>query len=275
MAIVDVLAPVFGDAADEAALAATQTLDVFENAHVAVALTAPLPIPVVTDGLSATFVMSEIADSIRAETRKLRAQLAARRWDRNVEVRTVEGPALLAVQALTMAARHADLAVMSIGADRPEIVGDVFEALLMDSARPILVVPRAWRAKPALKRVFVAWNASRVAARALADAMPFLKRADLVIVGTVDAQPSLTGVGALPGADIAAHLARHGCTVEVRNIDGLGEDSGEAMLSAALAAGADLVVMGGYGHPRLQEALFGGATKTMLRKAPMPLLVSH
>ena len=145
----------------------------------------------------------------------------------------------------------------------------------MESGRPILAIPTTWTVRDDMKRVMIAWDGGREAARAIGDAAPFLDLADEVVVATIDAQPKARGVGPAPGADIAAHLARRGYSVEVKNFDDLGEETGDALLTAALAAGADLIVMGGYGHARLQQAIFGGVTKTLLEGSDIPLLLSH
>jgi nucleotide-binding universal stress UspA family protein len=151
----------------------------------------------------------------------------------------------------------------------------VFEGALFGSGRPVLMTPPDWNGETIGKRILVAWNGKRESARALADAMPFLESADHVILATIDAKPDVSGVGPAPGADIAAHLARHGVKVELRNLDGLGGDAADMLIAEARASDADLIVMGGYGRPRLSEYVFGGVTRTMAAKSPVPVLMSH
>ncbi len=81
--------------------------------------------------------------------------------------------------------------------------------------------------------------------------------------------------GPEPGADIARHLARHGAQVEVRRLSSGGKDVGRLLLSQAAAFRADLVVMGAYGHSYLSEWMFGGVTRTVLREAGLPVLMSR
>ncbi len=123
------------------------------------------------------------------------------------------------------------------------------------------------------KRIMVAWKSKREAARALADAAAFMQDAEHVAVVTVDAKPN--GDGAGPGRDICRHLARRGVEVELRNADGLGRSSEDALLEEARHIGADLIVMGGYGQSRLREFVFGGVTRALTRTSPVPLLLSH
>jgi nucleotide-binding universal stress UspA family protein len=126
-----------------------------------------------------------------------------------------------------------------------------------------------------VRRILVAWNAGREAVRAVADARALLVRAEAVEVLVVDPEGRRAGHGEEPGADIARHLARHGAQVEVRRLSSGGEDVGRVLLSQAAAFGADLVVMGAYGHSRLNEWIFGGVTRTILREAGLPVLMSR
>jgi nucleotide-binding universal stress UspA family protein len=126
-----------------------------------------------------------------------------------------------------------------------------------------------------VKTVMVCWDAGREATRALSDAMPFIAEAGRVVIVTADAKARFEGHGEMPGADIALHLARHGVNVEVRNADTLSRRTAQALLDEARAVDADLIVMGGYGHSRMTQFMFGGVTREMLSESPIPLLMSH
>jgi nucleotide-binding universal stress UspA family protein len=91
----------------------------------------------------------------------------------------------------------------------------------------------------------------------------------------VDPERRREGHGQEPGADIARHLARHGARVEVHRLSSGGEDVGRVLLSQAAAFRADLLVMGAYGHSYLNEWIFGGVTRTVLREADLPVLMSR
>jgi nucleotide-binding universal stress UspA family protein len=121
------------------------------------------------------------------------------------------------------------------------------------------------------KKILVAWNASREASRAVADAMPMLEAADSVEVFAVEPN----GMGDAPGADIAAHLARHGINATANKTTGLDIDVGDVLLNQAADSGADLIVMGGYGHSRMRELVLGGATRHILEHMTVPVLLSH
>ncbi len=118
-------------------------------------------------------------------------------------------------------------------------------------------------------KVLVAWDGSAPGDAALRAAVPLLKLASEVEVVTVGD----SGSDADP-AEAADYLARHGCRASARRIAGSG-DLSDQLLDALHASGADWGVMGSYGHSRLRETLFGGASKTLLAKAPIPLLIAH
>jgi nucleotide-binding universal stress UspA family protein len=144
----------------------------------------------------------------------------------------------------------------------------------LTSGRPVIVLPP--RAKVSqVRRVLVGWNAEREAVRAVADALPLLVRAEVVEVLVVDPESHRAAHGQEPGADIARYLARHGVHVEVRRLSSGSDDVGHLLLSHAADFGADLVVMGAYGHSHLNEWIFGGVTRTALREAGLPVLMSR
>jgi nucleotide-binding universal stress UspA family protein len=119
----------------------------------------------------------------------------------------------------------------------------------------------------------VCWDGRRTAARAIADAMPFLHRAETVEMVTVDDGRTAAGVAA--GIDMASHLRRHGLTVTEKKIVPGNVDVANTLLSHAADSGADFVVMGGYGRSRLREFLLGGATSGILRAMTVPTFMSH
>jgi nucleotide-binding universal stress UspA family protein len=148
----------------------------------------------------------------------------------------------------------------------------VIEAGLFDAGRPVLVVPYIQRTGIKLDRIMVCWDGSRSAARAVGDAMPFLKRAKAVEVVIVGDQVKSNEI---PGADIAHHLARHSVTVEVKEIIAADIDAANVLLSHASDSSANFMVMGGYGHSRLREFVLGGVTSSILATMTIPTLLSH
>jgi nucleotide-binding universal stress UspA family protein len=105
--------------------------------------------------------------------------------------------------------------------------------------------------------------------------VPLLAGAERVTVLTINAEATPDGHGEEPGADIALHLARHGLQVTVRRIAGAEISAGDMLLNEATDLGADLIVMGGYGHSRLRELVLGGATRTLLGQMTVPVLMAH
>lgn len=148
----------------------------------------------------------------------------------------------------------------------------IAESALFQSGRPVIMVPYIHRGGLKLDRVMVCWDGGRAAARAIGDAMPLLQRAKAVDVVMVLGEEGKHD--ALPGAEMGAHLARHGLAVEVKRIvaDGSVQDT---LLSYAADIGADFLVMGGYGHSRLREFILGGVTRSMLASMTVPCFMSH
>ena len=173
-------------------------------------------------------------------------------------------------------AYYADLVVIARPESASQTAGPpgLAESLVLSSGRPIIVFPPRGTASK-VRRILVAWNAKRESIRAVADALPLLAKAEAVEVLVVDHQRHPTGHGQEPGADIARHLARHGAQVEVRRLSSGGKDVGSLLLSQAAGFGADLLVMGAYGHSHLREWMFGGVTRTVLYEAGLPVLMSR
>jgi nucleotide-binding universal stress UspA family protein len=181
------------------------------------------------------------------------------------------------LEAMVLHARYADLIV--IGQLNPEwesgVEADFERALPIAVGKPVLMVPYAFERRPIGRRVLVAWNASREAARAVCDALPLLKRAGQVDVVAFEPGKSGAAHGEEPGADIALYLARHGVKVTVSRVDAPDLDVGNQLLSRAFDLSADLIVMGAWGHSRLRELVLGGVTRTLLESMTVPVLMAH
>ena len=175
-------------------------------------------------------------------------------------------------------ARYADLTILGQldpdGGDS-ELLRPRPEHVTLASGRPILVVPYAGHYETVGRRVVIGWNATREATRAVNDAMPLLIGADVVTVLTIDAREGSDGHGELPGADISLHLARHGVKATVERTVSAGISAGDVLLSRAADLGADLLVIGAYGHSHVRELLLGGATRSILQTMTLPVLMSH
>lgn len=172
-------------------------------------------------------------------------------------------------------ARYANITVVgqpAADAEEEFSGADLLHDLVLSSGRPVLVVPRAALAGSLGHRIAIAWNGSGEASRALADAMPLLRKADQVAILLAKSADSAHVL-----AMLVNHLKRNGVAAEARGIDASAydHDAGTALLAEADAFAADLLVMGAYGRSRIRELVLGGATRHILRHLPIPTLMSH
>jgi nucleotide-binding universal stress UspA family protein len=149
------------------------------------------------------------------------------------------------------------------------------ESIIFGSGRPTVVLPHTRKRTGlfTLDTVIVAWDFSRPATRAIADAMPILEKAKRVCVLTVTKEKSFDTRRS--GAELAKHLARHSVDVVLDEVDAKGRGIGDVFEAHVTYRNANLLVMGAYGHSRFREFILGGATKRMLAHPPVPLLLSH
>jgi nucleotide-binding universal stress UspA family protein len=180
-----------------------------------------------------------------------------------------------AYAGLCLQARYADLVVLGQAdpEDRDEggLLLDLPEHVVLHGGRPVLMVPRKGSFGGAGRHALVAWNGSLEAAKAISGALPLLRAAERVTLAVFG---QYANHGDEPGADMALYLARHDVRVEVVRKQ-QPEDAGHAILSLANDIGADLLVMGAYGHSRFREMMLGGATRTILATAALPVLMAH
>lgn len=152
---------------------------------------------------------------------------------------------------------------------------DVPERIVMESGRPVLMVPNSGRFKTIGRRVTIGWNSRREASRAVFDALPLLETADRVRILWVNPQKEKELAKDLPGAEIASTLARHGVKCEAATAVATDINVGDIVLSSLTDDGSDLLVMGAWGHSRMRELVFGGATRHILEHMTVPVLMSH
>jgi nucleotide-binding universal stress UspA family protein len=175
------------------------------------------------------------------------------------------------------AGRVADLVIVS-ATNPEEITGverDFVEQTVMALGRPVIVLPYKGKAAVSLNEVIIGWDGGREASRAAFDALPLLKKAAKVRVVRIDPQKDPSLRGSVAGADLAEALARHGVKAEAQGYPTDGQDEGQALMRCAEDSGAGLIVMGAYGHSRLAEFIFGGATRFVLNRLVCPVLMSH
>jgi nucleotide-binding universal stress UspA family protein len=222
----------------------------------------------------------EFSERMQAEADEARSlfEEIARRHGVSAEWRSAGG---LASASVAMHGRYVDLIV--VGQPDPDdpqspLFRPLPEEVALAVGRPVLVVPYAGSWADIGRRVLVGWDASREATRAVNDAMPLLVGAQSVTVLAIDPTPAADGGsahGAVPGADIGLHLARHGVRATIERTSSGGIGTGNVLLSRASDLEADLLVMGAYGHSRAREMLLGGATRTVLESMTLPVLMAH
>jgi nucleotide-binding universal stress UspA family protein len=189
----------------------------------------------------------------------------------------VDGRSPVIADEVIAAGRCADLVIVS-ATNPEEITGverDFVEQVVMAVGRPVIVLPFKGEAKLSLDEIVVGWDNGREAARAAFDALPLLQKAGKVRIVRVDPQKDPNLRGSVAGADLAEALARHGVKAETQGFPTDGMDEGQALMRCAEDNGAGLIVMGAYGHSRLTEFIFGGATRFVLTRMSRPVLMSH
>ncbi len=173
-------------------------------------------------------------------------------------------------------ARYSDLVILPKPYDKergPDLEV-ITEAALFEANIPVLVVSGTAVTPQPAKRIVLGWNASTEALNAVRAALPLLQMAEIVHVTVID--PSSTSpTRSDPGGLLAQYLARHGVRVEVNVLAKTLPRISDVLNRHAMDIGADLIVMGAYGHSRMREAIFGGATRDMLQDAELPVLMSH
>jgi len=222
-----------------------------------------------------SYVQSRATEIDRAKEVESEFRNALEREELQGEWRFVEGtPA----ETVGLHARYADLTIVgqvdpaNPGASTSRLIP---EQTLLSSGRPLVILPYAGQFQSIGRYVVVGWKLTREAARALADALPILERAEKVTVLTVNPDRGPDAETGIAAADIALHLARHGVRVEARTTIADDIETGDVLLNEVSDNGADLLVIGGYGHPRLREAMFGGVTRHILQSMTVPVLMAH
>lgn len=231
-------------------------------------------IPAISNALSSIIIdAAKMAQDAEALSRKRGAALVQKAVHEaeaaSVELVTREiraGQPFMGEAAVKIA-RSYDLVLLEIGWSEQGFI----EAVLFDTGRPLFLYPPG-SFGGRIGHVAIAWDGSRSAARAIADAKPFLEQASKVsLISVVDEKP----VDRESIDQLADNLTRSGLNVETYLIQSRGEPVGQVLQSKAFEAGADLLVMGGFGHSRLREFILGGATQAVLTNIIMPVLMSH
>jgi nucleotide-binding universal stress UspA family protein len=275
----DLMIPMTGSDGDTDALIVAVGLATRHGAHLSVLEMIDLPMPLAHPwGMMPDTVTAEVHDTLRERGRKNLADLKTRLSAEPIstEVRIVEA---LYAQASSMAARQAydaDLVIVAGAAgDTVESVVPhaYFVSLLLESGRPVLVIPPRCAVDPVPRRIVIAWRPTREASRAVHDALPLMKGAERVDVLTI--QTDAPEENDISAERLVRHLARHG--IESHRIERptLGQTVATALLQYTRESRADLLIAGGYGHSRLREWALGGVTRELLIASDLPVFFGH
>jgi nucleotide-binding universal stress UspA family protein len=273
----DIVVNLTGDAPQEFAADYAISLARLFDAHIAGIgfIYEPVIPGTVMGGIPTDLIEAQREENTRAaKVATDRFEAAASRAGLSVEVRLLDASVAGAADLFGRIARRFDLAV--VGQARPQEGASeelLIEGALFESGRPVVVVPHVQTQGVTLDRVLVCWDGSRPATRAIADALPFLRRAKAIDIVAVSGE---RGKGSeLVGTNMARHLARHGLKVELKRLSAGNVDVPAAITAHAVETGAAFMVMGGYGHSRLREFILGGVTRTVLTSSTIPVLMSH
>jgi nucleotide-binding universal stress UspA family protein len=230
------------------------------------------------DAMGAGAVIEAQRDAFEAQAARLKAAFEAATANATFtsDWRLLDPGFERAADVVVAAARAADLVVAAKAApsEQDEML-DATDELIVESGRPIVCLPCAGSAGADPRRILLAWNGRREAARAAFDALPLLKAAESVGVLWINPQDEYEDPGEIATADMCQALARHGVKCEAVTAISTSESVGAVLLRQAKERSADLLVMGAYGHSRFREFLFGGATRHVLRHLGLPVLMSR
>ena len=277
MSIKDILVHADGTAAFESRLHYALALAQSNDAHLTALYIVPKYIVPAYVGVPmdpSVFQVSTEREWATAEAVQLRFESITKTASVNVEWRVEEGEPL---RHLNNHGRYFDLVILgqTNPLDSEDFFTGIADDLVISLGRPSLVVPHAGVPDKVASRILVAWNGSHSAARAINDALPFLKAADAVEVLSINSENAGLDEGDLPAANISLHLSRHGVNATAKSCHAKGESKGDVILSQARDFGAEMLVMGAYGHSRFRELVLGGATRHLLKQMTLPVLMSH
>lgn len=223
----------------------------------------------------------DLHEKLRADVQESVDQFHERAAAAGVEadVLKLECPEGDAPAKLSRVARVYDLSILrqaNPDNDDTAFIAGLSEEVMFASGRPVLYMPYIGAHQIPFKRGLIAWDGSRSSARAVHDALPLLENMDQVTILVINSnkmEPSSDGV--MPGEGLSRHLHRHGISSEIQRMERGDSSTSTLILNELANTGADLLVMGGYGTPKLREIILGGVTRTVLETMTVPVFMSH
>jgi len=286
MGLRDIVVLLDGSARDDAKLAVAIGLAQRHDAHLtglcALELLLPADVSFALGGYPDLWALPEFGKQIDSQART-KAAIVEAKFRERLRREGVSGDWQFEndplITAVTRRAHATDLIVVG-QADPdnplPASAMTLVEDVLMTCGRPLLIIPYAGDFRSIGANTLVGWTPTRESARAVHDALQLLAPSAKVTVLTVETSRPAMDNRVLPTADIAEHLARHGLDVSAaRTVVTDSLSPADALLDYASDIGADLLVVGGYGHSRTREMILGGVTRDLLRHMTLPVLMSH
>ncbi|CAA2141642.1 universal stress protein [Hyphomicrobium sp. ghe19] len=274
--IKDVMVSLDGSAADQTRLHAAESIADLYDGRIIGLFVNLLPALLAADADMAALGTVSLIEKAKKEGDRVKEDLTKRliALGRPVEIRRFDAFIEESAGIAAREARSADAFVGLLPNESRE-PNDLVESVLFGSGRHLFLAPHG---KPETKfhfeSILIAWNGSREATRALAEAMPYMRRAKSVEVVLVS-EDATDEPEAIVADEVLDHLEHHGIPAELRHIMNPKESVGKALLEEARRRDADVLVMGGYGHSRLREWLLGGVTYELLNSSSVPLIIAH
>lgn len=190
-------------------------------------------------------------------------------------IECVEGRA---AEKLARMARIFDLSIMrQANPDKPNaaFISELSEEVMLSSGRPVFFIPYIGAHNIPCRRGLIAWDGSKSATRAVHDALPLLKMMEKVIILIVDADKIEHYAASQPGEELSRHLSIHGVNNEISRVLKAEVSTSTIILNELSDSGADILIMGGYGTPKLREVMLGGVTRTLFECMTVPVFMSH
>lgn len=274
--IKDVMVPLDGSAADQTRLHAAESIADLYDGRIIGLFVNLLPTLLAADPNISELGKVDLISKAKEAGDRVKEGLTKRliALGRPIEIRRFDA---FVEESAEIAAREARLADAFVGLlpDDSREPYDIVESVLFGSGRHLFLAPHGKvETKFQFENILIAWNGSREATRALAEAMPYIRRAKSIVVVLVS-ENATDEPEAILADEVLDHLEHHGIPAELRHIMNPKESVGKALLEEARRHNADVLVMGGYGHSRLREWMLGGVTYELLNSSSVPLIIAH